>query len=96
MHIHAFSPLEVMHGAETLNLTVSQFLGKLQEAGLKTLPGTAAEILSDDIRALICPDKLNTEQWLNVVASATNLVCQPPPPSCLVMLTITVTGQSIC
>jgi len=73
MHIHAFSPLEVMHGAETLNLTVSHFLGKLQEVGLKTLPGTAAEILSDDIRALICPDKLNTKQWLNVIASAHEL-----------------------
>lgn len=70
MHIHAFSPLEIMHGAETLQLTVTQFLGKLQAVGLKTLPGTAAEILSDDIRALICPDKLNTEQWMNVVATA--------------------------
>ena len=76
MHIHAFSPLEVLHGAETLNLTVTQFLAKLQKAGLKTLPGTAAEILSDDIRAVICPDKLSTEQWLNVVSSAHDLGLQ--------------------
>ena len=73
MHIHAFSPLEIMHGAESLDLTVGQFLGKLQKAGLRTLPGTAAEILSDDIRAIICPDKLNTKQWLDVVAAAHEL-----------------------
>jgi len=73
MHIHAFSPLEISHGAETLGLTVSRFLQKLQIAGLRTLPGTAAEILSDDIRAIICPDKLNTSQWLNVVGAAHEL-----------------------
>jgi len=73
MHIHAFSPLEISHGAETLGLAVPQFLLELQKAGLKTLPGTAAEILSDDIRAIICPDKLNTQQWLSVVGAAHDL-----------------------
>ena len=70
MHIHAFSPLEVTHGAETLGLTIPEFLTQLKAMGLKTLPGTAAEILSDDIREIICPDKLNTEQWLAVVGAA--------------------------
>jgi FO synthase len=73
MHIHAFSPLEIMNGAETLGLTVPQFLQQLKEAGLNTLPGTAAEILSDDIRAIICPDKLTTRQWLEVVGAAHEL-----------------------
>lgn len=73
IHIHAFSPLEVMHGAETLGLTVPEFLAELKKAGLKTLPGTAAEILSDDIRAIICPDKLTTQQWMDVVEAAHSL-----------------------
>lgn len=70
MHIHAFSPLEVMNGAETLGLTVPQFLQQLKQAGLNTLPGTAAEILADDVRDIICPDKLSTQQWLDVVGAA--------------------------
>jgi len=70
LHIHAFSPLEVTHGAQSLGLSVPHFLQQLKEAGLKTLPGTAAEILSDDIREIICPDKLNTQQWLDVVGAA--------------------------
>jgi FO synthase len=73
MHIHAFSPLEVTHGAESLGVSIPEFLTELKKAGLKTLPGTAAEILSDDVRAIICPDKLNTQQWLDVVASAHDL-----------------------
>lgn len=73
IHIHAFSPLEVTHGAETLGISVPEFLAELKMAGLKTLPGTAAEILSDDIRALICPDKLNTRQWMDVVEAAHGL-----------------------
>ncbi len=70
MHIHAFSPLEVTHGAQSLGMAVPDFLRQLKDAGLKTLPGTAAEILSDDIRAIICPDKLSTRQWLEVVGAA--------------------------
>jgi FO synthase len=73
MHIHAFSPLEVTHGAESLGISVREFLTELKKAGLKTLPGTAAEILSDDVRAEICPDKLNTRQWLDVVGTAHDL-----------------------
>ncbi len=70
MHVHAFSPLEVTQGACTLGLTIEAFLRRLKEAGLGSLPGTAAEILDDEIRRLICPDKVTTVQWLNVVAVA--------------------------
>ena len=70
MHVHAFSPLEVHHGARTLGLSYEDYLASLKEAGLATLPGTAAEILSDDIRAIICPDKVNTEEWLAVMRAA--------------------------
>ena len=58
MHLHAFSPLEIWQGAQTLDLTVAEFLRRLHEAGLGTLPGTAAEVLDDEVRAVICPDKL--------------------------------------
>ena len=70
MHIHAFSPLEVYQGAETLGVTVREFLKQLHAAGLGTLPGTAAEILDDSVREVLCPDKLNTETWLQVIESA--------------------------
>ena len=70
MHVHAFSPLEVHHGATTLGLSYEEYLGDLKALGLATLPGTAAEILSDDIRAIICPDKVDTGQWLGVMRAA--------------------------
>jgi FO synthase len=70
IHIHAFSPLEVTQGARTLGLSVEAFLEELKAAGLGTLPGTAAEILDDEVRRIICPDKIPTAQWLDVVATA--------------------------
>ena len=70
IHIHAFSPLEVWQGAATANLSLKDYLTQLRGAGLGTLPGTAAEILDDEVRAVICPDKINTEQWLEVMATA--------------------------
>ena len=70
MHVHAFSPLEVHHGATTLGLSYEEYLADLKDAGLATLPGTAAEILSDDIRAIICADKVNTQEWLSVMRAA--------------------------
>ena len=70
MHIHAFSPLEVLHGARTLGLSIDDYVLRLREAGLGTLPGTAAEILDDEVRALICADKLNTQEWLEVMRAA--------------------------
>ena len=73
MHIHAFSPLEVSQGAKTLGTTVERFLGRLRDAGLGSLPGTAAEILDDGVRATLCPDKLRTEEWLAVIRAAHGL-----------------------
>ena len=70
MHIHAFSPLEVWQGAQTLNISVHELLVQLKEAGLNTLPGTAAEILDDEVRATLCPDKLKTDEWLHVMEEA--------------------------
>lgn len=70
MHVHAFSPLEVMQGARTLDLSIPRYLERLQKTGLGSLPGTAAEILDDDVRAIICPDKLNTNEWLSVIEAA--------------------------
>jgi FO synthase len=73
MHVHAFSPLEVTHGAATLNTSIDDFLGKLRDSGLGSLPGTAAEILDDEVRTRICRDKIDTGQWLNVIRSAHRL-----------------------
>jgi FO synthase len=70
IHIHAFSPLEVWQGATTLGLSIREFLIRLKDAGLGTLPGTAAEILDDEVRAVICPDKITTAQWLQVIETA--------------------------
>jgi FO synthase len=70
MHIHAFSPLEITQGAATLGIEVADFLRELKAAGLASLPGTAAEILDDEVRAVICPDKVTTAQWLAVIAAA--------------------------
>ena len=70
LHIHAFSPLEVHQGAQTANRSVAEQLGLLKAAGLGTLPGTAAEILDDRIRKHICPDKVSTQEWVEVVEEA--------------------------
>jgi FO synthase len=66
LHIHAFSALEVWQGAATLGLSLRDYLARLRDLGLGSLPGTAAEILDDDVRAIICPDKVSTAQWLEV------------------------------
>ncbi len=70
LHVHAFSALEVWQGAATLGLPLERYLTLLREAGLGSLPGTAAEILDDDVRRVICPDKVTTEQWLQVHETA--------------------------
>ena len=70
MHVHAFSPLEVTQGATTLSLSLRDYLTELKAAGLGSLPGTAAEILDDEVRREICPDKLTTDEWLEVVGTA--------------------------
>ena len=73
LHVHAFTPLEVSQGARTLDLSLETFLGMLRDEGLGTLPGTAAEILDDEVRATLCPDKINTAQWLEVMETAHGL-----------------------
>lgn len=70
VHVHAFSPLEVSHGAETLGLSLEEYLLELKNAGLRSLPGTAAEILDDDVRKVLCADKINTAEWLEVMRTA--------------------------
>jgi FO synthase len=70
LHIHAFSPLEVWQGAETLGISLHAFLSELRAVGLSSLPGTAAEVLDEEVRRIICPDKINTAQWLQVMETA--------------------------
>ena len=70
MHVHAFSPLEIVHGARSLGLGLRAYLERLRDAGLGSLPGTAAEILDDEVRAVICPDKVSTQEWLEVMEIA--------------------------
>jgi FO synthase len=66
IHVHAFSALEVWQGAATLGLDLDTYVARLRDAGLRSLPGTAAEILDDEVRAVICPDKIDTAQWFEV------------------------------
>jgi FO synthase len=66
IHVHAFSALEIWQGAATLGLGLTDYLGRLRDLGLGSLPGTAAEVLDDPVRAVICPDKVTTAQWLDV------------------------------
>jgi len=70
MHVHAFSPLEIQHGATTLGLDLAAYLRVLAQEGLGSLPGTAAEVLDDPVRQVLCPDKINTQQWLEVIETA--------------------------
>ena len=70
MHIHAFSPMEIFYGASQAELTLEETLKMLKDAGLGSMPGTAAEILNDDVRKVICPGKLTTSQWVEVIETA--------------------------
>ena len=70
IHIHGFTALEVTEGARRLGEPLAEYLRRLMDAGLRTLPGTAAEILDDDIRAILCPDKVDTQQWLDAHRTA--------------------------
>jgi FO synthase subunit 2 len=73
IHIHAYSPMEVFHLAKKNGLSIESTIKKLKNSGLETMPGTAAEILSDRVREIICPGKLNTLQWENVITTAHRL-----------------------
>ncbi|MEI7592551.1 MAG: 5-amino-6-(D-ribitylamino)uracil--L-tyrosine 4-hydroxyphenyl transferase CofH [Actinomycetes bacterium] len=70
IHVHGFTALEVTEGAKRLGEPLTAYLQRLKDVGLRTLPGTAAEILDDDMRALLCPDKINTEEWLEAHRAA--------------------------
>jgi len=70
LHVHAFSALEIWQGAATLGVALRPYLERLRDEGLASLPGTAAEVLDDEVRAVICPDKISTEQWLEVHRTA--------------------------
>ena len=70
IHIHAFSAREVFEGARRSEMDLESYLTRLRDAGLKTLPGTAAEILDDPVRAILCPDKISSDQWLAVHRAA--------------------------
>lgn len=73
MHIHGFTALEVLEGSRRLGEPLAAYLVRLKEAGLRSLPGTAAEILDDEARAVLCPDKITTDEWLDVHRTAHEL-----------------------
>jgi 7,8-didemethyl-8-hydroxy-5-deazariboflavin synthase CofH subunit len=73
MHVHGFTALEVWQGAQTLGVSVRELLTRLRDAGLGTLPGTAAEVLDDDVRRHLCPDKIRSSQWSQVHLTAHEL-----------------------
>jgi 7,8-didemethyl-8-hydroxy-5-deazariboflavin synthase CofH subunit len=70
MHIHAFSPMEIVYGVELTGMSLADYLSMLRDNGLDTLPGTAAEILDDDVRFVLSRNKLSTEQWKQVIRTA--------------------------
>jgi FO synthase subunit 2 len=73
VHIHAYSPMEIYHMARNSGMSEVDVLNELKKAGLDSIPGTAAEILDDSIRAIICPTKLKTEQWVEIIKTAHRL-----------------------
>ena len=73
LHIHAFSPEEVLYGATRAAVSIPDYLAALKDAGLDTLPGTSAEILDQDIRDRIAPGRITTDQWIEVITSAHGL-----------------------
>lgn len=70
MYIHAFSPMEILYGAEKADISIFEELKMLKDAGLDSIPGNAAEILNDDVRKIICPSKMNTAKWVEIVETA--------------------------
>ena len=73
MHLHAYSPMEIFHASRNSQLPIEEVLSRLKSAGLGSMPGTAAEILSDRVRKIICPEKLTTAEWVEVVKTAHRL-----------------------
>ena len=73
VHLHAFSPQEVQFIAEKDGLSYAHVIAALQDAGVGSMPGTAAEVLDDEVRRILCPEKTNTETWLEIVGTAHQL-----------------------
>jgi FO synthase subunit 2 len=73
IHIHAFSPVEIWYGAKLANLSYKEFLKMLKEAGLDSIPGTAAEILDDEIRQIMSPGRISTAEWIEIIKTAHKL-----------------------
>jgi len=82
IHIHAFSPAEVAYGADKLGISHVDMLKMLKEAGLDSMPGTAAEILVDDVRKTLCPEKIDTKAWTDIIVTAHQLGI---PTTCTMM-----------
>ncbi len=96
MHVHAFSPLEVHHGATSLGLDIGSYLDRLRGAGLGSLPGTAAEILDDEVRAVLCPTSSRPRNGSPSSRRRIAAAFAPPRPSCSAMSTGRSTGRDIC
>lgn len=73
IHLHAFSPMEVLHASRNSGVSIEEALTTLKDAGLDSMPGTAAEILVDEIRRIICPHKLRTDEWVEIIKTAHSL-----------------------
>ncbi len=73
LHLHAYSPMEVLHMSRNSNLPVKDCLKELKRSGLGSMPGTAAEILVDSVRQMICPEKLKTAEWKEIITNAHQL-----------------------
>jgi len=73
IHIHAFSPMEIYHAARNEEMDAEDVLRELRKHGLDSMPGTAAEILVDEVRKIICPEKINTEKWVEIIMTAHSL-----------------------
>ncbi|MGL6297979.1 MAG: 5-amino-6-(D-ribitylamino)uracil--L-tyrosine 4-hydroxyphenyl transferase CofH [Methanobacteriaceae archaeon] len=73
IHLHSFSPMEIYYGSKNAELSIEEGLKILKKAGLDTMPGTAAEILNNDVRKVICPSKITSEEWIDVIKTAHNL-----------------------
>jgi len=73
LHLHAFSPMEIFHASRNSGISIEETLSRLKDAGLDSMPGTAAEILVDEIREIICPHKIKTEEWVEIIKTAHQL-----------------------
>ena len=85
IHLHAYSPMEVLHMSRNSGMSVKESLIELKHSGLGSMPGTAAEILVDAVRQRICPEKLKTDEWREIITTAHRWEFPPPRPCFTVM-----------